>query len=126
LSLSNILVDPATLRITGVVDWECTGTRPFWETRYPMLLQGHEIEEEPESLGPGDEDVARVEYWEDWEKAILRRQWNEEVGNMDRRDDATDKMRLAWRRDLDWLEISAGMAIRWARAEFEKWVGSKP
>ena len=48
--------------MTGIVDWECTGTRPFWEGRYPMFLEGREAEEEPEPLGPGDEDVVRVEY----------------------------------------------------------------
>jgi len=28
LSLSNIIVDPATQMIMGIVSWECTGTQP--------------------------------------------------------------------------------------------------
>ena len=48
LTLSNILVDPATLKITGIVDQERTGTRRFWEERFPVFVEGHNIEEEPE------------------------------------------------------------------------------
>ena len=29
LSLANILVDPVTYEVTGIVDWECVGTRPL-------------------------------------------------------------------------------------------------
>ena len=119
LSLSNILVDPVTLKATGIVDWECTGTRPFWEERYPVFLEGCEIEEEPEPLVPGDEDVVRVEYWEDWEKTVLRRSWDEELGNVDRGDDDMDKMRLEWRRQLDWLEVSAERVVHWAKRVLE-------
>ena len=125
LSLSNILVDPTTFKIMGIVDWECTGTRPFWEVRYPVFLQGREIEEEPEPLSPGDDDACRVEHWEDWEKTVLRPSWDEELGNVDHGDDTTDQMRLAWRRRLDWLEISVRMAVGWVKVEFEKW-NSKP
>ena len=47
----------ATLKITGIVDWECTATRPFWEEGYPMFVEGREMEEEPEPLSTGDEDA---------------------------------------------------------------------
>ena len=50
-----------------------SGTRPFWDERYPMFLEGREIEEEHEPLGPRDEDVVGVEYWEGWEQTILWR-----------------------------------------------------
>jgi len=75
-----------------------------------MLLEGREIEE-PEPLSPGDGDVVRVEYWKDREKVILRRPW----------DNTVDKMRLEWRRHLDWLEISARVVMRWVGVKFEKW-----
>jgi len=121
LALSNILVDPATFKITRIVDWECTGTRPFWEERYPMFLEGREVEEKPEPLSPGDEDMVRVEYWEGREKSILRRPWDEKLRNVDRRDNTMDKTRLEWRRHLDWLEMSVRVVVRWVRIEFEKW-----
>ena len=56
-----------------------------------MFLEGREVEEEPEPLSLGDEDVVRVGYWEDLEKTIFRRPW----------DDTMDKMRLEWRKHLD-------------------------
>ena len=31
LSLANIIKDPTTFKVTGVVDWECIGTVPRWE-----------------------------------------------------------------------------------------------
>ena len=83
-----------------------------WEERHSIFLERRETKEEPESLSPGDENVVRVEYWEDWEKTTLRRSWNK-LGNLDSRGNSMDKMRLEWRRYLDWLEISAWVAMRW-------------
>ena len=56
-----------------------------------------------------------VDYWEDLEKATLRRPW----------DNTMDKTRLEWRRHLDRPEISARVVMRWVRVEFEKWMNSK-
>jgi len=122
LSLSNILVDPTTYKINGIIDWECTGTRPGWEDRYPVFLEGREREEKPEPLSPGDDDEVRVEQWEDWEKTVLRPSWDDELGNVERGDDAADKIRLEWRRQLDWLEIYAGKVMGWIEVEYEEWV----
>jgi len=126
LSLSNILVDPATYKVTGIIDWECTGARPGWENRYPVFLNGQrEIEKKPESLSPGDEDLCRLERWGDWEKTILRRPWDEELRNVERGDDAVDKMRMEWRRQPDWLEIFAPKVMNWVTEEYKEW-SSKP
>ena len=72
-------------------------------------LEGREIEEKPEPLSPGDEDVVRVEYWEDWEKTTLRRPWENTMA----------KMRLEWRRHLGWLEICARVVMLWVGVEVE-------
>ena len=115
LSLSNTLVDPTTHNITGIVDWECTGTRPRWEYRYPVFLEGREIEEKPEPPSGADPDQEEfmTERWEDWEKTVLRRSWDEELGNMDHEDASADKVRLEWRRQLDWLEIFSVKVRNW-------------
>ena len=126
LSLSNILMDPATYKITGIIDWECTGTRPGWEYRYPEFLEGErEIEEKPEPLSPGEDDVCRVENWEDWEKTVLRPLWDEELGDVNRGDDAMDKMRSEWRMQLNWLEIYVERVKGWMKVVFMEW-SSKP
>jgi len=74
LSLANVIVNPTTFKVTGVVDWECIGTVPRWEDWYPQFLDGVEIDEEPH---PWEEDdatnQARVELWENWEKVKLRK-----------------------------------------------------
>ena len=122
LSLSNVLVDPVTYKVTGIVDWECTGARPGWEHKYPTFLVARgEIEETPEPLSPGDDDPTRVEYWEDWEKSILRPSWDEELGNVVHEDDPVDKMRAEWRMHLDWLEISAAKVMRWVNVDYKEW-----
>ena len=122
LSLSNVLVDPATHTVTGIIDWECTGARPGWEYRYPVFLEGRrEIEEQPEPLSPGDDDEYRVEKWEDWEKTVLRRPWDAELGRDSGWDDAADEMRMGWRMHLDWLEVHAEMVMKWVRVDYGAW-----
>lgn len=61
-----------------------------------------------------------VKYWEDWEKMILRRPWDE-LGNVDDRDNTVDKMRLEWRMHLGWLEIPTRAVMSWVGVEFKKW-----
>lgn len=81
LSLNNILVDPHTLRISGIVDWESVNTCPLWEAlEYPEFLIGRTIEEEPPLLGGEDkENILLVEGMEDWEKTALRRRFDEHL-----------------------------------------------
>ena len=66
LSLSSILVDPATFKIMGMVNWGCTGTQLFWEVRYLVFLQGDGIEEQPEPLSLGDQNVVKIRHWKGW------------------------------------------------------------
>ena len=50
LNKSNIMVDPRTLSITGIIDWEMIGVGPSWEAlHYPELIDNQECEdgEEP-------------------------------------------------------------------------------
>ena len=68
LSLNNIMVDSNTLKINGIIDWECTSASPKWEDTYPQFLAGPEVEEEPDRVEPGDTDMLRNELWDDWEK----------------------------------------------------------
>ena len=125
LSLSNIFVDPVTYKVTGIIDWECTGARPGWEHRYPVFLEGKgEVEEEPKPLSPGDDDPYRVECWDDWEKSMLRPSWDEELGNVGHWDDSVDKMRVEWRRQLDCLEITATMVMKWVKVDYKEWSSS--
>ena len=40
----NILVDPITHHIMGIVDWECVSLKPLWAVpRVPELPEGPEV-----------------------------------------------------------------------------------
>ena len=120
LSLANILVDPETYEITGIVDWECVGTRPNWEDTYPQFLLGPEIEGEVEPLAPGDKDEFRVERWENWERMRLRSVFDRELGEVRRGPDGEDNVRREFRQQLDWVEISQRKVKNWIKEYAEQ------
>ena len=86
----NILVDPVTFEITGILDWENTCIIPFWKvSRYPKhLVADHDaglpdsagelyvVEEiDPSSLADDvdEEDMQAIEA--NWEKKLLRERY---------------------------------------------------
>ncbi|KAF8473663.1 phosphotransferase enzyme family-domain-containing protein [Russula ochroleuca] len=87
ISSDNILVDPTTHRITGIVDWECVSLQPRWEVaaRVPQLLEGPEVEDGapiPDAAPPSEEgaDEFHKELRERHEQMLLRRIYYDEMG----------------------------------------------
>ena len=122
LSLDNILVDPATYEITGIVDWECVGTRPHWEDKYPQFLLTHGCEcpdSEVKPLSPGDTDGVRVAHWRNWERRQLRPVFDRELGGECDTDDGKDDVRRGFRQQLDTLYYSQGMVENWIKTNAE-------
>ncbi|KAG0131796.1 kinase-like domain-containing protein [Tuber indicum] len=112
LNRSNIMVDRTTLEITGIIDWESITTVPAWEDTYPHMLQGEDMEEQPEPLAFGDTDECRVESWEEWEMTKLRKVFDQAAGSDAKNDkDGWDKHGV--RRQLDLLEFSTKMVKNW-------------
>jgi aminoglycoside phosphotransferase len=70
LDLSNIIVDPTTYQITGIVDWECVSVCLSWEDPYPWFLRPPEVDWTPEPLAP---DVFLLYQWEDLQNMRLRK-----------------------------------------------------
>ena len=126
LSLANVLVDPATCQVTGIVDWECVGTRPHWEDTYPLFLLGPEIEGEVEPLAPGDTDEFRVERWENWEKMKLRSVFDRELGEARHEHDEEDGVRRGFREQLDWVEVSQRRVKNWIKEYVERHIQTRP
>lgn len=122
LSLANILVDPVTYEVTGIVDWECVGTRPHWEDTYPLFLLGPEITDEIEPLAPGDTDGFRVERWENWEKTKLRSVFDRELDKVPHIDDGedSDEARREFRQQLDWVAVSQRKVKTWIQEYSEQ------
>jgi len=80
LSLNNIMIDSDTLKITGIIDWECTNASPQWEHPYPRFLTGSEVEEEAVRVESGDTDRLWNSHWDNWEKMQLRAVFDEVAG----------------------------------------------
>jgi hypothetical protein len=83
LSGMNILVDPESHKLTGVVDWESVSIVPAWETGggVPYFLQGIEVLSEPPPIDDPDvNEGSLVEIRKDWEKVLLRRKYAEITG----------------------------------------------
>ncbi|CAG9977305.1 unnamed protein product [Clonostachys byssicola] len=84
LRAANIIVDPETFNITGIIDWENTCSVPEWEgLNYPLLIN----EMDPFTPRPSESDVAALKeegnmpedrlhilrfQWSLWEKQDLR------------------------------------------------------
>lgn len=120
LSLENIIVDPATYEITGIVDWECVGTRPHWEDNYPLFLIGEEVEGEVEPLAPGDRNSWRLEQQENREKMELRQVFDQEQSETRREDDKEDEVRREFKSQLGWVDILPTIVGRWVECQHEK------
>lgn len=82
LSGSNILVDPVSYHVTGIVDWECVSIHPAWEaTEYPFFLKGIDVQEPPPPRIPGTIEPELREIRKDWEKVCLRRLYTHTLQN---------------------------------------------
>jgi len=83
LSLMNILVDPKTYSLAGIVDWESVSVVPAWETAsgVPDFLRGIDVNE-PTPIGSlsEDEEKAMADLRKDWDLVLLRRKYAEILG----------------------------------------------
>ncbi len=84
ISSNNILVDPATHHITGIVDWECVSLQPSWEVvRVPQLFEGPEVDDSSPMPEPDSEEGTsefHTELRERFEHMLLRRVFHDEMG----------------------------------------------
>ena len=80
ISIRNIIVDPKTYRITGIVDWESVSICPSWETfAYPHFLKGIEVGKPPSLGDPAVDEDALTEIRKDWERVLLRKVYLESM-----------------------------------------------
>ena len=80
LNAANILVQPETFEITGIVDWELINVVPEWKASdHPQFLQFGEPEDEEEPLIPSyeDENDMDVIVRDRWDYRILRRHFDD-------------------------------------------------
>ncbi|KAF8800116.1 hypothetical protein BYT27DRAFT_7149112 [Phlegmacium glaucopus] len=120
LSHSNIMIDPETLKITGVIDWECTNASPQWEHPYPQCLIGPEVAEEANRVGLGDMDQLRNELWDDWEKTQLRKVFDEVAGPAPLAEDPLAPLKRQFLEALATAEQSEVWVERWVKETRER------
>ena len=80
LNAANILVQPDTFEITGIVDWELINVVPEWRaSEHPRFLRCAEPEEEEEPPIPSyeDEEDMDVIVRDRWDNRILRRHFDD-------------------------------------------------
>ena len=88
ISTNNILVDPTTHRITGIVDWECVSLQPSWKVvQVPQLLDGPEVDAGspiPVAQPPPPPDKAAGDFHKELrdhvEQMLLRRMFFDGLG----------------------------------------------
>ena len=80
LNAANILVQPETFEITGIVDWEMINVVPEWKaSEHPSFLQSGEPEDEEEPPIPSYEDEGDLDVImrDRWDNRILRRHFDD-------------------------------------------------
>lgn len=124
-SLSNILVDPKTHRITGIVDWECVSITPCWEEHdsYPKFIMGPAVDKKPIIGDEDKEDELLVERMQDWERMQLRVVFDQTIAtrvnrNLNHKNESSDDEALAKRKKefmehLLLVEFSTKAVNRW-------------
>jgi aminoglycoside phosphotransferase (APT) family kinase protein len=120
LSLANLIIEPDTYQIMGIVDWECVSVIPSWEDSYPQFLTGPElhVEREPEPLAEGEQNELLVEQWENWEKVRLRKVFDGVAGQSG--GDESDNLKRQFRGQLDVVEVSTKMVDTWLTSYRER------
>ncbi|KAF7539759.1 hypothetical protein G7054_g1884 [Neopestalotiopsis clavispora] len=91
---ANIIVDPQTFEITGIIDWEKTITVPDWYgLDYPLLINTAEPLEEKEPPVPKTYDeqadnysFSQVADRDRWEGRLLRREFDRQLTDLGRTD----------------------------------------
>ena len=80
LNLANILVDPETFDITGIIDWEMVNVVPLWRAvDYPVFMQDIEPMDEQEPPIPSYEDEEDIAVYirDRWDNRLMRRHWKD-------------------------------------------------
>ena len=120
LNSSNILVDPETFVVTGIVDWEMINVVPAWRaTEHPKFIQDSEPfedEEEPPIPSYDDEEDIAVYTRDRWDYRLLRNHWDATMKRLKSNDtNAVDATAIA--ANMECLENIPQLTDCWTRAE---------
>ena len=118
LFMFNILVDPVTYQITGLLDWESVSIVPACDIQdgIPRFLQGIEVTEPPPhgSLSAAEE-ASLSEIRKDLELVLLRRKCTEIVGPLY---DSSSVAENTLQRKRDLFDCLATFEDRWEKTQY--------
>ena len=121
LNLANIIVDPETFKIRGIVDWETVNVVPLWKaTSHPVFLEFIKPFPEETSAPPTpsyeDEEDAAVYTRDRWDYQLLRDRWD---ATMKRLNGDMEKLPDPRKAEIknECLEHIANLTDRYRRAE---------
>lgn len=121
LNSSNILVDPETFVVTGIVDWEMINVVPAWRAaEHPRFIQESdpfEDEDEPPIPESYDDEEDIAVYTRDrWDYRLLRNHWDATMKRL-KPDDASAVNATVIAANLDCLDTIPQLTDNWTRAE---------
>ena len=121
LNLGNVIIDPTTYEIVGIIDWEMACVLPRWDAFYypKMLLDTDPVTEEepPIPVDYNNEDDYTIILRDRWDARILRRAFDSYIrGVSDSTDTTTPEDSDEWVnfeviRDLD--DAIGDLTDRW-------------
>jgi hypothetical protein len=127
LSTNNILIDPITHHVTGVVDWECISLQPTWNARQPpQLLHGPEINAEfyernfglpisdlppQRNINSAETETMLSELQDYLEKMLLRRVFDSIIHP----DGRPEKLKRIFENKVAQLDVRWGRVARWVK-----------
>ena len=115
LNAANILVDPESFRIVGIVDWEMINVAPAWKaSEHPKFLQYMEPEDEEEPPIPSYEDESDIAVYirDRWDNRILRRHFDDVMKQLTG-DDGIDEDTLKTKAKRDCYEMIQELTGMW-------------
>ena len=120
LNSSNILVDPETFVVTGIVDWEMINVVPAWRaTEHPKFIQDSEPfedEDEPPIPSYDDEEDIAVYTRDRWDYRLLRNHWDATMKRL-KPDDANAVDATVIAANMECLETIPQLTDCWNRAK---------
>lgn len=115
MSGNNVILNPDTLELRGIIDWESVGIVPLWKAaKVPHFLLGIEVPDPPPVGDPEADEESLVEIRKDWEKVRLRQLFLGCQSGIKEKPDLTHKLKFT--RSLEEMEFRWTAAKNWLPA----------
>lgn len=119
LRTANIIVNPETLKITGIIDWEMAAFVPEWygkDTPMSINMEEPPIPDNDDSDSEGYQAISTL-HRDQWDSKLLRKRFDEKMEELGwagwRRDSPTDAIKTKF------IEGVASLNTSWEHSRLE-------